>query len=170
MTSRLRFASVLVFGLCAGLSATVAANGYPTGAMQPGLYKVEGRLLNAQAGSGAGAADAVRNFRSAMSGELAARQICFTPEMTRRGASALLTEGRQGCSFEPSREDSSGFQGYLRCPGDAESGQPSPVSGVLYERGADYTVSASGPMMIGESMSRIDFRARYVATRIGECR
>lgn len=170
MTTRLRFRSLFAFGLCAGLSATAAASGYPTGAMQPGLYKLEGRLLDAQAGSGAGSADAVRNFRSAMSGELTARQICFTPEMTRRGASALLTEGRQGCSFEPSREDTGGFQGYLRCPSDADSGQPSSVSGALYGRGADYTIAGSGPMMVGQAMSRIDFRVRYVATRIGECR
>mgnify|MGYP002780007514 CR=1 FL=1 len=170
MTTRLRILSVLAFGLCAGLSATVAANGYPTGVMQPGLYKVEGRMLNAQAGSGPGARQAVQNFQAAMASELAARQICFTPAMTRTGASALLTEGRQGCSFDASREDSSGFEGRLRCPGDADSGQPSTVSGRIFDAGADYSITASGPMMVGETMSRIDFRVRYVATRIGECR
>ncbi len=170
MTTRLRFHSLLAFGLCAGLSATVAANGYPTGVMQPGLYKVEGRLQNAQAGSGAGAREAVQNFQSVMSSELAARQVCFTPDMTRRGASSLLTHGRPGCNFEPSREDANGFEGRLRCPGDAGGDQSSTVSGRIFDAGADYSIASSGPMMVGQTMSRIDFRVRFVATRLGECR
>lgn len=170
MTTRLRFSALLAFGLCAGLSATVAANGYPTGSMQPGLYKIQGRMVNANAGNSNDGRTAVRNFQSAMSSELAARQVCFSPEMTRRGASALLTHGRDGCSFEASREDSNGFQGNLNCPSDAETGQPSTVSGALFDNGADYTLTGSGPMMVGQTMSRINFRVRYVATRIGECR
>lgn len=173
MTTRLFFRSLLALGLCAGVTvaATVAASGYSTGTLRPGLYKIEGRMQGAQAGGGgADAREAVQRFQAVMASELAARQFCVTQDMARRGASALLTQGRPGCSFDASREDAGGFEGRLQCSGEGGDGDPSTVSGRMYDTGADYNITASGPMLVGKTMSRIDFRVRYVATRLGECR
>ena len=161
---------LIILGLCVGLGAAASASAqYSTGSLQPGLYRVEGRMQGAQAGNGgAGSRDALQKFQAAMSSELAQRRVCFTPDMARRGAAGVVTENRPGCSFQASREDASGFQGRLSCPGDAGS-EGSTVAGRIFDSSADYTITSSGPMQVGQTMSRIDFRVRFVATRIGEC-